>query len=333
MTGSPLMLRPCALDRLMPMHLALDGSGRVTSAGRTFARLAGVDPAGRAVFDLLRLRRPEGVADVDGLRSVVGQKLHLTLLHANLRLAGIAVPARGGAGNGLLLNLSPGPGVVAAVRRFSLSNGDFAPTDLANELLFLAEANAAIAAEAAALTARLQNAHSDAEERSFTDALTGLRNRRGLDQAMDTLARGGGRFAMLAVDLDRFKAVNDAMGHAVGDTVLRAATEAMVRAARAADLVARIGGDEFAILLYGAIPRDRLGRIADDLIAAIERPIPVEGGLARISASVGIAISDDHAIGDVASVTAAADAALYASKQAGRGCWTLMGGSTAPEAS
>lgn len=307
----------------MPMHLAVDEKGRVASAGRTLARLIGHDPVGHAVFDLLHLRRPEGIADLDGLRAAVGRRLHLTVSPHDLRMVGIAVPAIAESGAGLLLNLSLGAGIVAAVRRFELSNGDFAPTDLTNELLFLAEANAAVSAEAAALSDRLRHAHIVAEERSFTDTLTGLRNRRGLDRMLEMLSQRRGRFSILALDLDRFKEVNDTKGHAAGDQVLRAVSTAMLQAARSADVVARTGGDEFVIILEGSAPQARLVRIAERLIAAAEQPIETEGGIASISASIGIAVSDDHPPGDVGAVWKAADAALYLSKKSGRGCWTM----------
>ena len=309
-----------ALDALMPMHLLVGPDGVVTSAGRTIARAMGGDPVGQSLFDLVRFRRPADLDGVAGLRAAADRTLHLTLRGAGDRLVGQAVPAGGGAA---LLNLSFSVGLVDAVGRLSLTAGDFAPTDLAIEMLFLVEANAAALSEALALNTRLEGARIAAVEQAFTDTLTGLKNRRALDHVLRRHAADGGPFALMNVDLDWFKAVNDTFGHAAGDHVLQAAARALLGAVRSGDVVARVGGDEFVILLPGAQNPDRIGAIAQALIEAIETPVPWDGKMARISASVGIAISTDHPGGGTATVQDAADAALYASKAAGRGRWTL----------
>ena len=318
--GAAVPLGAEALDALMPMHLALDAGGRVASAGRTLARALSGPPEGRSVFDLLAFRRPAGIEGMEGLRAATGRTLHVAVRGGDDRLVGHAVAARDGA---LVLNLSFGSGLVDAVRRLSLTAGDFAPTDLAIEMLFLVEANAAALSEALALNSRLEGARIAAVEQAFTDTLTGLKNRRALDHVLARLTAEGRHFAVLNVDLDRFKAVNDTMGHAAGDQVLRAAGREMLAAVRSGDVVARVGGDEFVIVLAGLDREERLGRIASDLILGLERPVPVAGGEARISGSIGIALSGEHPEGATAAVLEAADAALYVSKAAGRGRWTL----------
>ncbi len=158
---------------------------------------------------------------------------------------------------------------------------------------------------------------------AFEDRLTGLANRRFLDAYMERHREAGSGDAALAVlylDLDGFKPVNDRHGHPVGDAVLGEVGVRLTRCVRDGDLAARIGGDEFAVVLAlgdGATPRRALevaGRIIDSLAA----PIPVNGMEIRIGCSVGIALWPmDH--GDLAGVLRLADQALYAAKRAGRG--------------
>ena len=321
--GPAAMLDRPALDVAMPMHLLADGEGRVVSVGPTLAKLleGGTGAAlGRPLFELVRLRRPAGVGTPEELLGHAGAKLRVEMpLAQPSRLDGVAVAA----GDGVLMNLSPGIGLIDAVARHRLTISDFAPTDLAVELLYLVEAVDAAMTEAHTLNSRLEDARIQAQEAAFTDALTGLRNRRALDHLLGRLVATDTPFALMNVDLDRFKAVNDTHGHAAGDHVLAAAAAQMTRAARRDDVVARIGGDEFVLILRGTVAPERLMRIATDLIAGIETPVTVPpdagGATCRISASIGIALSSSYERPDVERMARDADAALYESKRAGRG--------------
>lgn len=156
------------------------------------------------------------------------------------------------------------------------------------------------------------------------DPLTGLANRALFDEAANrqlALAmRNRGTLALLAIDLDEFKAVNDRQGHAVGDTVLKAAAARIVDEIRASDVAARIGGDEFLILLPDA-DRDSATQTAERLVAALARPYP--GVAAAVSASVGVAVFP-RCGGTVAALCESADRALYRAKEAGKRCAVLM---------
>lgn len=156
---------------------------------------------------------------------------------------------------------------------------------------------------------------------SRIDALTGLLNRavfmRTLDGALERLQAGGPPVAVLLVDLDRFKSVNDTHGHAAGDGVLVEAARRLAAFKESNTTVARLGGDEFAILLEdnsGAIPQ-RVGRRLIDALAA---PIPIANGFVRISASVGLAVSDSKDITGE-ELLRSADIALYGAKRGARG--------------
>lgn len=143
---------------------------------------------------------------------------------------------------GAFLNLSFGIGVAEAVRRHALTVEDFAATDLTVEMLYLVEAKTAVMDELRNLNRRLQGAKVAAEEQALTDQLTGLRNRRALDLQMKALIRLGASFGLMHIDLDFFKQVNDTLGHAAGDHVLREVARVLTQETRATDMAARVGG-------------------------------------------------------------------------------------------
>src|SRR5690606_3475500 len=151
------------------------------------------------------------------------------------------------------------------------------------------------------------------------DPLTGLRNRRACDSVLARLCRDGEAFALLHMDLDRFKAVNDRLGHAAGDHVLVHVAGVMKAASRADDCLARVGGDEFVMLLPGAAEARAVRAVAERMIAQLSQPIPWTGGECRMSASIGFTLVPSGAGADPAQVLAEADRALYAAKHAGRG--------------
>lgn len=128
------------------------------------------------------------------------------------------------------------------------------------------------------------------------DGLTGLANRLQLrervDQALGQCARGG-RFALLAVDLDGFRAVNEALGHPAGDQVLRQTAERLLACARETDTVARLGADEFAIVQAGIEKGEDAAALARRLIAALSKPFLVEGQAIALGASLGIALAPE----------------------------------------
>jgi len=147
---------------------------------------------------------------------------------------------------------------------------------------------------------------------AFTDPLTGISNRAlFLDRLRTTLLqarRQGGGFAILVCDLDQFKNINDAMGHDAGDTVLKAVAQRISGMLRDGDTVARMGGDEFAVVVT------RLGQAKD---AAVGEPIPVKETSVQPGVSVGIATWPDNG-DDVDTLYLQADAALFTAKRAGR---------------
>jgi len=153
------------------------------------------------------------------------------------------------------------------------------------------------------------------------DALTDLLDRRAF---FEPVGRAVPPFAVLYIDLDGFQAVNDRLGHAAGDDVLVETARRLQNAVHAHDRVARIGGDEFAVLTSTFADEAEVEALASRLIAAVSAPIGRGGEVVRIGASIGIAVvSGPERAADDDAVVHAADAALYRAKAAGRGTWHL----------
>jgi diguanylate cyclase (GGDEF)-like protein/PAS domain S-box-containing protein len=168
-----------------------------------------------------------------------------------------------------------------------------------------------------------KRAESAARELASRDTVTGLLNRRGLDAALANLLisprHDGLPLALLQIDLDHFKAVNDTYGHEAGDRVLREVAAILERSVRRSDVVGRVGGDEFVVVLPGIESIDKAQDIAVNIIAGVGTPFILGAGRrAEIGASIGIALAGD-ARETASSLLRRADAAMYAAKQAGRG--------------
>ena len=155
---------------------------------------------------------------------------------------------------------------------------------------------------------------------SQRDALTGLLNRAGFEQFLgrETCAGHGPALGLLYIDLDRFKPVNDAHGHAVGDHLLQAVARRLGALVRPTDAVARLGGDEFVILLCDIGAAAHCEAIAEKVVAAVGAPFDVDGQHLEIGASVGVALGVE-AGSDGGTLIRRADAALYRAKASGRG--------------
>lgn len=171
------------------------------------------------------------------------------------------------------------------------------------------------------LSVRLEDSERRNRELAHRDALSGLANRlffdMALNEAADRLAHAP--FAVIAGDLDRFKAVNDIHGHAAGDEVIRAVAERLQEAVGDNGLVGRVGGDEFVILVNAFRDRHRLSLLAQHIITSVTRPITLaSGAVVDVGISLGIATAPENGAA-ARPIMATADRALYASKEGGRG--------------
>jgi diguanylate cyclase (GGDEF)-like protein/PAS domain S-box-containing protein len=152
------------------------------------------------------------------------------------------------------------------------------------------------------------------------DPLTGLLNRAGFEQGAAQRRVDNQRHALLYIDLDHFKPVNDSLGHQAGDQVLQQFAARLSAAVRSTDLVARLGGDEFAVLLAGAASLAAAELVADKVLAAAALPFDIDGQAVQVGASIGVAVMAHDAMG-LPELMAQADRELYRAKAGGRGRW------------
>lgn len=171
-----------------------------------------------------------------------------------------------------------------------------------------------------------KRAQQDAEQQATTDSLTGIGNRLGFDRQLASVfescrRRTDSHIALMMLDLDHFKELNDTYGHQAGDVALAKVAERLQRLLRSGDYLARLGGDEFAIILEGSTDDQALETIAEKIIASIGRPLRLpEGASGRLGVSIGIALHDrqNEATADLVK---RADAAMYDAKAGGRNTW------------
>ena len=158
------------------------------------------------------------------------------------------------------------------------------------------------------------------------DSLTGLANRREFEQRLEAATalhnQKARPIALMLIDVDRFKEINDTLGHAAGDSALLAVARRLQSCVYDTDLVARLGGDEFAVLLDNAPEPNRVQLIAERMMAAMRRPILIEAEFVQVTLSVGIALSTQATTPKL--ITEEADRALYRVKAAGRNAFELV---------
>ena len=169
----------------------------------------------------------------------------------------------------------------------------------------------------------LEASRAEAQHLAFHDSLTGLPNRALFeDRLRVALRRRTATAAVLLLDLDRFKNVNDTMGHQAGDALIREFALRLSTLTRDCDTISRVGGDEFAILVEGAGVR-QVEALAKRILKDIRRPFELCGSQVHVGVSIGIAMSEDSA-GDVAEIVRQADIALYRAKDSGRDAYRLF---------
>jgi len=203
------------------------------------------------------------------------------------------------------------------VSRLSLSLGKMM-AKLAARKHELEEANASLEQQVAIRTADLERANAALQELSHKDALTGIYNRRAADERLKTahlaLKRGTAVYAVMLLDIDHFKQVNDNLGHEAGDKVIQQVANLLQHSVRETDMVARYGGEEFIVVLAQTEPT-KVQLIAEKLRAAIAADTMAAVG--QITVSIGVAIADVDDT-DAEAVVRRADAAMYQAKRAGR---------------
>ena len=316
---------PAAQDMLMPMNVLIPPTGHIGRVGATMARLRPDHSlVGQRFLEVFSINRPRKiVTSFAHLQSIVGSNLRLQFREgAPIAMKGV-IAEESGTGC-LLVNLSFGFHLIDAVAEYNLTNGDFALTDLAIEILYLIEAKTAVMEGARKLNLRLHGARTAAEIQALRDPLTGLKNRRGMNQVLERLSKSGVPFGLMHLDLDYFKAVNDSLGHAAGDVVLQAAAAVLLKETRDCDTVARVGGDEFIVIFEALVDKKRLHKIGNRIVKQLEAPLDIDGKVCRISGSIGFTTSDFYATPKLDQLLSDADAALYTSKNKGRARATMV---------
>jgi diguanylate cyclase (GGDEF)-like protein len=184
------------------------------------------------------------------------------------------------------------------------------------------------------LSADLKELHQTLESLAYNDPLTGLPNRvlfrDRLEQQIRLAERDNSGFAVFAVDLDHFKAINDTLGHHAGDQLLQQVSQRMKRALRRSDTlafaghtVARLGGDEFCALLPAVRTPEEAAAVAEKLLTAMEDPFGIEGKALRVGMSIGFALYPEHSTTGE-QLCRCADTAMYQAKRSGTGYALFM---------
>ena len=179
----------------------------------------------------------------------------------------------------------------------------------------------------------LQQNREELEHMARHDVLTGLPNRRAfqerLDQALSRAQRSGERFALFFIDVDNFKSINDRWGHDGGDALLRIVALRLVATTRKVDAIARMGGDEFVVLLDNPSQREDVANIAEKLLDSVRSPILYRGHELQIGFSIGISLYPEDGR-TAADLMARADRAMFDAKDAGRNGFRFSNGKTTP---
>ncbi|AGK58295.1 diguanylate cyclase/phosphodiesterase [Hyphomicrobium denitrificans 1NES1] len=174
--------------------------------------------------------------------------------------------------------------------------------------------------------AALSEAREKTERVAMTDGLTGIANRRAFMarlNALNSRSSATMAYSIFYIDLDRFKSVNDALGHGVGDALLKAVAVRIGNLVRQEDLVARLGGDEFVIVAQNICERAFASSLAERLVMSLSEPYSLEGQKVQIGACVGVALASESGVGGE-QLLKQADLAMFAAKGAGRGMYCIF---------
>ncbi|MEM9707537.1 MAG: EAL domain-containing protein [Pseudomonadota bacterium] len=311
------------LARLLPFHLLLDPAGLVLAAGPSLAKLVEPSPLiGAPVFDVLRVVRPQRFDASKGFQTLFGKRLSVEIRALgdakSSLIFGIALELDHGGSPHIFLALTPSVNARTFIEEHGLKISDFGPADGSADIAPLLAMQEDMLEDGKKKSLRLEMARDAAERLANHDALTGLPNRRALMEYLNEILSQNA-VTVLHLDLDKFKEINDSLGHAAGDAALKHTASAMVKTLGREALCARLGGDEFVGVLNGQWPASQLHALADRLIAEIMEPFAWSGEFLTVGASVGIASARPEAEMNADKILHHADLALYEVKRLRRG--------------
>lgn len=314
------------LARFMPMYVLVGSDGIIRDAGPMLRKvLKGTRFIGHSFMSLFEFHRPQGFGDFNQIETLFNAKVVVNTRCNRLRkMACLIAPLPDG--EGILINLNLGVGLEQIVVDQKLVATDFAPTDVSIDLLYMIEMQKAVLGAAQGLNHQLHGAKIEAEEMAITDPLTGLGNRRALMRFVRRLMSRdlSKSFAVILMDLDHFKAVNDNFGHAAGDHVLKTVANRLRSETRPLDMVARLGGDEFVMVLPNFGNVKTLESFFNRIIRKISEPIQFNKDTCNIGISLGAIVTNGDDFDSIDQILSVSDTALYESKNQGRGRFTIV---------
>ena len=309
------------LHSVLPFGAIFGADSSALSIGRTLRKITGRNDL-PGFFELFKVQKPRSAMSGTEIEALCGKRLTLRTLApvGPLDLRGHVTRV----GEGLfLLDVSLDTDLSVVVEGLGLEEKDFSFADPSVDMIYLLQAQTALLEDSQNLAVRLKDAKDAAEALARTDPLTELPNRRAAELHLKRILqrgvddRSGG--ALLHIDLDRFKNANDTLGHAAGDLILRHVAKCLNAALGPEDLAARIGGDEFVIVLGAGYTETCLRSFADALIAAISQPVVIENQRVEVGASIGMTWLDKQEGMTFDDLFLEADIALYEAKAKGRG--------------
>ena len=313
-------IKHSALDALFPMHVVLDRDGLITHIGPTLLKIMHRDLCGTSFFEAFVIKKPRSIKDLSDLISAQGRKVVIL----GKRTVGSTVEFRcmptkiGNCDEQLLIDFSFSANFVELVEELDLSSYDFKPNDFSLDLFYTIETQRTLVEDSHKLSLALEDSKKEAEEAANIDVLTGIANRRSLyrhlTQLLDADADESDR-VLFHIDLDEFKSINDNFGHAAGDHVLKHTAAILKELSMQADFPARIGGDEFAMIVSGATSEAKIQMIANGIRARILSPIEFQGHVFQIGVSIGVVELRQYANETPDQLFSCSDIALYEAKR------------------
>ena len=308
------------LDTLFPMHVVLDRDGIITHIGPTLLKIMHRDLRGASFVEAFAIKKPRSIKNLSDLASAQGRKVVIR----GTRATGNTVEFRcmptkiGDSDELLLIDFSFSANFAELVEELDLSSSDFKPNDFSLDLFYTIETQRTLVEDSHKLTIALEDSKKEAEEAANIDVLTGIANRRSLYRHLTHLLNtdsGASNCVLFHIDLDEFKSINDNFGHAAGDHVLKHTAAILKELSDVADFPARIGGDEFAMIVAGATSEAKTQMIANGIRERILSPIEFQGHVFHIGVSIGVVELSQYANETPDRLFSCSDIALYQAKR------------------